>query len=91
MNVGINGFGRVGKQILKVILNNYPEINVVQINDLADLKVLSFLFKHDSVYGNYKEEVTFSENFLKIGDKQIKVTNERDLDKLEWDPSIDVV
>ncbi|MDD4028703.1 MAG: type I glyceraldehyde-3-phosphate dehydrogenase [Caldisericia bacterium] len=91
MNVGINGFGRVGKQICKVLLTEYPEVNVVQINELAPLETSAFLLKHDSVYGSYPENVAFDKEFLIVGEKRIKMTHEKDIGSLSWDPSIELI
>jgi glyceraldehyde 3-phosphate dehydrogenase len=91
MNVAINGFGRVGKQILKVLLEDYPEVNVVQINELAPLETSAFLLKHDSVYGSYPQTVTVEDDFLKIGNKRIKMTHEKDIESLSWDPSVALI
>jgi glyceraldehyde 3-phosphate dehydrogenase len=91
MNVGINGFGRVGKQILKVLLENYSDVNVVQVNELAPIETSAFLFKHDSVYGTYPQKVTTDNGFLVIGEHRIRMSHEKDPETLAWDPSIEII
>ncbi len=78
MNVGINGFGRVGKQILKVLLENYPDVNVVQVNELAPIETSAFLFKHDSVCRTYPQKVPLIMDFLVIGEHRIRMSHEKD-------------
>ena len=56
--VAINGFGRIGRQFLKAIIERHPEVEIVAVNDLADPKMNALLFKHDSNYGAYKGEVS---------------------------------
>jgi glyceraldehyde 3-phosphate dehydrogenase len=91
MNVGINGFGRVGKQILKILLENYSNVNVVQVNELAPIETSAFLFKHDSVYGTYPQKVTTDHGFLTIGKQRIRMTHEKDPENLIWDTSIEII
>ena len=58
MKIAINGFGRIGRPTLRRILENHPNIEVVAINDLADKETLLYLLEHDSVYGNFKFQIT---------------------------------
>jgi glyceraldehyde 3-phosphate dehydrogenase len=83
VKVGINGFGRIGRNILRAALNN-PNIEFVAVNDLTSPATLAHLLKYDSILGNLKEEVTHGEDFLTVGGKKIKVFAERDPDKLDW-------
>lgn len=84
--VGINGFGRIGRAVLKCILND-PECSnfeIVAINDLTDSATLAHLFKYDSVQGVSPQEVDFDSDGLIISGKHIKIIAERDPGKLPW-------
>ena len=90
--VAINGFGRIGRQALKAVLNKYPELDVVAINDLTTPEVNAHLFKYDSCYGVFDGTVTTEGGNLVINGKSIKVLAERDPAKLPWkELNIDVV
>ncbi|MEM4330534.1 MAG: type I glyceraldehyde-3-phosphate dehydrogenase [Candidatus Pacearchaeota archaeon] len=93
MRIAINGFGRIGRTILRVLLkNNERDLNVVAINDLTDAKTLAHLFKYDTVYRTLENFVSSEENFLLIDDKRIRIFSEKDPLNLPWkDLNIDVV
>ena len=95
IKVGINGFGRIGRNVLRGILSDpktYKGLDVVSINDLTDAKTLAHLFKYDSVFGTFQGKVSASENSLIINDKEIKVYSERDPAGIPWgQDKIDVV
>ncbi|MCL2025251.1 MAG: type I glyceraldehyde-3-phosphate dehydrogenase [Leptospirales bacterium] len=95
IRVGINGFGRIGRNVLRGILSSpetYKGLDVVSINDLTDAKTLAHLFKYDSVFGIFPREVTASGNSLIINGKEIKVYSERDPAGIPWgNDKIDVV
>lgn len=82
MKVAINGFGRIGRAVLKLALER--NIEVVAINDVHGAEVAAYLLKHDSIYGRYDQEVKFDKDFLYVGKKKIKVISERELTKLPW-------
>jgi glyceraldehyde 3-phosphate dehydrogenase len=82
--IAINGFGRIGRQALRVILERYKNLEVVAINDLGDAKTLAHLFKHDSSYGNYPGTVAHTADSLTIDGRTIKLLSERDPAKLPW-------
>lgn len=85
INVGINGFGRIGRLVARSILAYHAdEINIVGINDLTDAHTLAHLFKHDSVHGLYDGSVTASEDAITIDDMKIGITSEKDPAKLQW-------
>ena len=84
VKVGINGFGRIGRNVLRASLGN-PEIDFVAVNDLTDPKTLAHLLKHDSVLGNLQNDVQFGDDFISVDGKKIKVFAERDPAKLPWD------
>jgi glyceraldehyde 3-phosphate dehydrogenase len=72
--VGINGFGRIGRNLFRLLLN-HPSIAVVAVNDLADTKTLSHLLKYDSIHGVLKEEISHSENEIIIAGKKVKFSS----------------
>ncbi|MFU8812518.1 MAG: type I glyceraldehyde-3-phosphate dehydrogenase [Balneolaceae bacterium] len=85
IKVGINGFGRIGRLVMRSILEHQSDtIEVVGINDLTDAKTLAHLFKYDSVQGKFKGEVKADGTDLVINGKKIGVTAERDPANLKW-------
>jgi glyceraldehyde 3-phosphate dehydrogenase len=93
IQVGINGFGRIGRQVLKAIMQRYPgELEVVAINDLFDTKTNAHLFKYDSNYGIFPGTVDVEENDLVIDGKKVRVFAEKDPGALPWkDLGVDIV
>jgi glyceraldehyde 3-phosphate dehydrogenase len=83
VKVGINGFGRIGRNVVRAALNN-PEIEFVAVNDLTDTKTLAFLTKYDSVMGPLAEEVTYDADSITIGGKKIKVFATKDPSEIDW-------
>lgn len=84
VRVGINGFGRIGRQALKAIMERYPAITIAAINDVTDTKTNAHLFKYDSTYGIYSGSVEAKGDSLIIDGKPIKVLSEKDPSKLPW-------
>jgi glyceraldehyde 3-phosphate dehydrogenase len=93
VKVGINGFGRIGRQVLKVIRDNYPkELEVVAFNDIGDMKTMAHLLKYDSNYGRFDGTVEVAEDGLVIDGKKVKVFKETDPSAIPWgDMGIDIV
>jgi glyceraldehyde 3-phosphate dehydrogenase len=91
--IGINGFGRIGRQTLKAILERHPEaLEVVAINDLAPTATNAHLFKYDSTYGRYPGEVTHGENEIRVDGHAIRAFSEKDPATLPWkDLGVEVV
>jgi glyceraldehyde 3-phosphate dehydrogenase len=83
INVGINGFGRIGRNFFRATLAN-PNINIVGINDLTPNETLAHLLKYDSILGRLGLEVTFTDDSITVGGKTIKVFSERDPANLPW-------
>ncbi|MEY4967838.1 MAG: hypothetical protein RIQ73_537, partial [Actinomycetota bacterium] len=83
INVGINGFGRIGRNFFRASLSN-PAINIVGINDLTPNKTLAHLLKYDSILGRLGLEVTFTDDSITVDGKMIKVFSERDPANLPW-------
>jgi glyceraldehyde 3-phosphate dehydrogenase len=82
--VGINGFGRIGRQSLKAILERSPELEVVAVNDLVPVEMNALLFKHDSTYGAYAGEVSHTADAIVVDGREIKVVQEKDPAALPW-------
>ena len=92
VRVGINGFGRIGRQSLKAILERAPSVEVVAVNDLVETSMNALLFKHDSTYGAYPGTVDHTDDSLIIDGREIKVLKERDPSTLPWaDLGVDIV
>ncbi len=83
IKVGINGFGRIGRNVFRVIAER-EGIDVVAINDLTDARTLSVLLKYDSVHGRFNGEVGTKDNTLVVKEKEIRLTKERDPASLPW-------
>ena len=83
VKVGINGFGRIGRNVFRAALGN-PDIEFVAVNDLTTPATLAHLLKYDSILGNLKNEVTHGEDFIAVDGKKMKVFAERDPAKLDW-------
>ncbi|GAE27875.1 NAD-dependent glyceraldehyde-3-phosphate dehydrogenase [Halalkalibacter wakoensis JCM 9140] len=81
--IGINGFGRIGRNVFRAALNN-PAVEVVAINDLTDANMLAHLLKYDTVHGNLDAEVSVNGNSLVVNGTEINISAERDPAKLEW-------
>ncbi len=92
VRVGINGFGRIGRQSLKALIERTPEVEVVAVNDLVDVPTNALLFKHDSTYGAYPGEVSHTDDAIIIDGKVIKVLQFRDPAQLPWgELGVDIV
>ncbi len=91
--IGINGFGRIGRASLRVILEKYQdELEVVKINDLTDNKTLAHLTKYDTAFGPLGREVEFDDESITIDGKRIEVSAEKDPANLAWgDAGVDIV
>lgn len=81
--IAINGFGRIGRAALKVIMGT-PGLEVVAVNDIMNIDNAAYLLKYDSVYGKIREEVKVDGNILVVGDRRIQYLEERDPAKLPW-------
>jgi glyceraldehyde 3-phosphate dehydrogenase len=89
IKIGINGFGRIGRNLFRILLH-HPKIEVVAINDLSDAKTLSHLLKYDSIHGVLNEEISFSENQLIIANSVVQFSSERAIEDIKW-PNVDIV
>ncbi len=91
MKLAINGFGRIGRPVLKIALEN-PEVEIVAVNDLGNLENLAYLLKYDTAYGIYPHNVEVKDGNLIVGGKEIKVFAEKNPADLPWgDLGIDAV
>ena len=90
--VGINGFGRIGRQSLKALIERAPDAEVVAVNDLMSVELNALLFERDSTYGAYEGTVEYTDDALIVDGKEIKVLSERDPAALPWgDLGVDIV
>ncbi|NBG89291.1 type I glyceraldehyde-3-phosphate dehydrogenase [Isachenkonia alkalipeptolytica] len=90
--IGINGFGRIGKAVLKASLEGDFDVEVVAINSTSGPEKHSHIFQYDSIYGKFPEKVKATENALYIGDKEIKFTAHRDPSEIPWkDLGVEIV
>ena len=91
--IGINGFGRIGRQVLRATMERHPDIlEVVAVNDLTDAKTNAHLFKYDSTYGRYLGTVQAAEKSISVDGREITITAERDPAKIPWgDMGVDIV
>jgi glyceraldehyde-3-phosphate dehydrogenase type I len=90
MGIVINGFGRIGRQVFKILYER--GIFVDYINDITDAKTLAHLLKYDSVYGKFNADVSFSESEINVNGRSVKVLSEPDISKISWkDLGVDIV
>ncbi len=91
-NIAINGFGRIGRSILRIIIEQDIDINVVAINDLGDYENLAYLFKHDSIMGILDADISIHNDTFKINDREIKLISISDPSELPWSElNVDIV
>jgi len=84
VKVGINGFGRIGRNFFRAALASNADIEVVAVNDLTDIETLAHLLKYDSILGRLNQTVTFNENSITVGSKTFRVFAEKDPAALQW-------
>ncbi len=91
VKIGINGFGRIGRLVLRAAWN-HPEVQVVAINDLADAATMGHLLKYDSVHGRFDVDVTAQDDRLQIDDKSIAIRSIKEPSKIGWEKlGVDIV
>lgn len=91
IKVALNGFGRIGRNLFRLLLN-HPNIEIVAINDIADTKTMSHLFKYDSIHGVLPYEVSFDENHLIISNQKFRFFHKSNVSDLPWETlKIDIV
>ncbi|KAA1420003.1 type I glyceraldehyde-3-phosphate dehydrogenase [Mumia zhuanghuii] len=92
VRVGINGFGRIGRNFFRAALASGAEFEIVAVNDLTDNKTLATLLKYDSILGRLSEDVSYDETSITVGGRSIKAFEERDPSALPWgDLGVDIV
>jgi len=85
IKIGINGFGRIGRMVLRSIIeNNRKDIDVVAINNRAKSEISNFLLKHDTVHGKFKADLNYSDQSLNINGKKIAMMHETEISKIDW-------
>ena len=85
IKLGINGFGRIGRNVLRAAVQNFSDIEIVAINDLLEPDYLAYMLQYDSVHGRFKGEIAIDGNTLIVNGKRIRLTQERDPLNLKWD------
>ncbi|MBN8449723.1 MAG: type I glyceraldehyde-3-phosphate dehydrogenase [Candidatus Accumulibacter sp.] len=85
IKVGINGFGRIGRMVFRAAAKNFPDIEVVGINDLLEPDYLAYMLKYDSVHGRFKGDISVEGNTLVVNGKKIRLTAVKDPAELKWD------
>ena len=85
INIAINGFGRIGRRVFR-LLEEYKDIQVVAINDLADAKTLSHLLKYDSVHGIFNRTISHNENSISVDGKKVVLINQNHPKTIDWKP-----
>jgi len=94
INIGINGYGRIGRNILRALYesNEHKDLNIVAINDVGDNSVSAHLTMYDSAHGKFNKKVTADNNFMYVNNDKINITSERDPSKINWGKyNVDVV
>jgi glyceraldehyde 3-phosphate dehydrogenase len=84
IQVGINGFGRIGRMVFRAAVENFSDIQIVAINDLLEPDYLAYMLTYDSVHGRFKGEVSVDNGALVVNGKKIRLTQERDPANLKW-------
>jgi glyceraldehyde 3-phosphate dehydrogenase len=84
IKVGINGFGRIGRMVFRAAVQNFPDIEVVAINDLLEPDYLAYMLQHDSVHGRFKGDVAVEGDTLVVNGKRIRLTAIKDPAELKW-------
>jgi len=84
IRVGINGFGRIGRMVFRAAIQNFPDIEVVAINDLLEPDYLAYMLQHDSVHGRFKGDVSIDDNTLVVNGHRIRLTAIKDPAELKW-------
>ena len=84
IRIGINGFGRIGRNVFRSAIQSFSDIEVVAINDLLEPEYLAYMLQYDSVHGRFKGDVSVEGNTLIINGKKIRLTQERDPLALKW-------
>jgi glyceraldehyde 3-phosphate dehydrogenase len=84
IKIGINGFGRIGRNVLRSAIQNFSDIEVVAINDLLEPDYLAYMLQYDSVHGRFKGDVKVVDGHLVVNGKTIRLTQERDPSNLKW-------
>ena len=84
IKLGINGFGRIGRNVFRSALQSFSDIEIVGINDLLEPEYLAYMLQYDSVHGRFKGDVKIDGNTLIVNGKKIRLTQERDPANLKW-------
>ncbi len=84
LKIGINGFGRIGRMVFRAVAKDFPDMEIVAINDLLDVDYLAYMLKYDSVHGRFDGDVSVDNGALIVNGKRIRLTAERNPADLKW-------
>jgi len=84
IKIGINGFGRIGRMVFRAAVQNFPDVEVVAINDLLEPDYLAYMLRYDSVHGRFRGDIVVDGNTLVVAGKRIRLTQEKDPANLKW-------
>src|SRR6202158_5702403 len=84
IKVGINGFGRIGRMVFRAAAKDFPDIEIVAINDLLEPDYLAYMLQYDSVHGRFKGQIAVDGNTLIVNGKKIRLTAVKDPAELKW-------
>lgn len=92
VRVGINGFGRIGRNFFRAVLERGSDLEIVSVNDLTDNKTLAHLLKYDSILGKLSDDITYDDESITVDGKRFIVHSERDPKNLKWgEENVDIV
>ena len=84
IKIGINGFGRIGRMVFRAAVQNFPDVEIVAINDLLEPDYLAYMLRYDSVHGRFGGDIVVDGNTLVVAGKRIRLTQEKDPANLKW-------
>ena len=84
IKIGINGFGRIGRMVFRAAVENFPDVEIVAINDLLEPDYLAYMLRYDSVHGRFGGDIAVDGNTLVVAGKRIRLTQEKDPATLKW-------
>jgi glyceraldehyde 3-phosphate dehydrogenase (phosphorylating) len=84
IQIGINGFGRIGRMVLRAAVQNFADVEIVAINDLLEADYLAYMLRYDSVHGRFRGDIGVDGSTLVVGGKRIRLTQEKDPANLKW-------
>lgn len=84
IKIGINGFGRIGRMVMRAVHKDFTEFEIVAINDLLDIEYLAYMLKYDSIHGRFNKDIKIEQNHIIIDNKKIRITAEKNPENINW-------